>query len=103
MKGFIKKLLGEGLVNENDSKGIVDFLKNNSTPIKSDATEDTTFSSGVEPIESTDLDIFDTRSYISSYNKFVETDSGYPLLVGFVQNYNSSYNFATLKVPFNPS
>ena len=27
MKGFIKKLLREGLVNENDSKGIVEFLK----------------------------------------------------------------------------
>lgn len=28
MKEYIKQLLREGLVNENDSKGIVDFLKN---------------------------------------------------------------------------
>ena len=27
MKGYIKKLLREGLVNENDSRGVVEFLK----------------------------------------------------------------------------
>lgn len=99
--------------------GAIEFLKESNTlyvvrayddtddkyaacKIKSDATEDTTFSSGVEPIESTELDIFDTRSYISSYNKFVETDSGYPLLVGFVGPGVDGNNYAVTVETLNP-
>lgn len=103
------------------SYGALEFLKESNTlyvvraydqgvdkyaacKIKTTAQEDTTFyTSGVKPLDSTDLDVFDTKSYISTYNKYEEENpTNYALLVGFVGPGLDGNNYAVTVETLNP-
>jgi len=74
--------------------------------VKKSAMQDWAYiaSAGVPPIESTVLDVFDTRDYISSYNAFADVAGNLknPLLVGFVSPGLNGNNVAVTVETLNP-
>ena len=79
-----------------------------SCQVTTDAQQFFGITSGVPPLNSNTLDVFDTRDYISSYDEYIRLGSptyqslNNPLLVGFVSPGANGNNFAVTVETLNP-